>query len=203
MADIRAFFAIEIENQDTLEKIGKFQQELQKSIGPLKLVKPELMHITLRFLGNISEQNAQNLLEFLQKEINSVFFPQGKVYSSSFKGVGDFGKRVFFVKIQEQHDFLQKLNSLIEAKLTEFSGIKAESKPFTPHLTIARAKRSRHSARSNQIIHANAVHPGQLPYSELKKNYANYSFGLWTITKVVLKKSVLTPQGPIYSNFSL
>lgn len=203
MGDIRAFFAIEIENQDTLENICQYQQELQKSLGPLKLVKPELMHITLRFLGNISDHIAQKLFQFLQTAINKVHFPQEKAYQSSFTGVGDFGKRVFFVKIHEHQALLQKLNSLIEVKLTEFSDIKAENKPFTPHLTIARAKRSRKHSQSKRNQTQNIVNPGQLSYSELKQNFAHYNFGSWTISKVVLKKSVLTPQGPIYSNLSL
>ena len=54
MEKIRAFIAIEINAAQVLSKIQEFQAQLQKSIVPLKLVAPELIHITLRFLGNIS-----------------------------------------------------------------------------------------------------------------------------------------------------
>ena len=39
-----------------------------------------------------------------------------------------------------------------------------------------------------------------MSYTQLKSQYNEFEFGKWKIEKVVLKKSVLTPTGPIYSN---
>jgi len=92
---------------------------------------------------------------------------------------------------------LIKINHDIETKLLEFPQIKREDKPFTPHITIARAKDLRGSSPPK-----NRVNAGQKTYAELKQQYMTFEFGPWRLEKVVLKKSILTPKGPIYSNLS-
>ncbi|WP_457557805.1 RNA 2',3'-cyclic phosphodiesterase [Candidatus Harpocratesius sp.] len=194
---IRSFIAIDIPNQGTIQQILKYQARLQACIGPLKLVAPELMHITLKFLGNISIQDARCIYKILQEKINQSFFESNQHYQSNFKGVGDFRKQVFFVKIQGQEELLQKLHEIIDEELFQNQNILKETRPFHPHLTIARSRR-RHQ-RSNSKFKTNS-NPGQTSYTSLKHEYINFDFGKWTISKVVLKKSVLTPKGPIYSN---
>ncbi|MHA1673895.1 MAG: RNA 2',3'-cyclic phosphodiesterase [Promethearchaeota archaeon] len=192
---IRSFIAIEIPNPKTLVNIVTYQNELQQSIGPLKLVDSSLMHITLRFLGDISEKNARKIYEFLELNINSHYFSNKQSHEGEFKGVGDFGLRVFFVEIHQVNDLLQEINSKIEEFLVSLPEISSENRPFKPHLTIARAKRKNRSSQGKMVIN-----PGQRSYPQLKDDYADILFGTWTISKIVLKKSVLTPQGPIYSN---
>ena len=193
---IRAFFAIEIPNQTTLDAVERYQVALQRSLGPLKLVHRHLMHITVRFLGNISLAEARTLYFFLQSDVNSRFFPQGEVQRGSFRGVGDFGKRAFFVKIEKVLPLLRQINHTIEAELKNFPTIKQETKAYKPHLTIARARRNRNSSPSLP------KNPGQPLYSELKAQYRDHLFGEWDIARVVLKQSTLTPTGPIYSNLT-
>jgi len=196
MSKIRSFFAVELKNQQILNEIEKYQRELQKSIGPLKLVNRSLLHITLRFLGNVETETAKKLYNFMETEINSRYINQYDEKIGTLKGVGDFNKRVFFIKIHGVKELLQEIYEKINEKTRSFSEIKQESKPYTPHLTIARSKRtSHHRSQQNQISN-----PGQLPYPQLKSQYKEYEFGKWNIEKVVLKKSVLTPTGPIYSN---
>ncbi len=196
MSKIRSFFAIDLKNQHILDEIEKYQRNLQKSIGPLKLVNRSLLHITLRFLGDIDTETAKNLYNFAESEINSKYFYQKDEKIGILKGVGDFNKRVFFIKILDIKEFLQDIYIKINEKTRSFPEIKQESKLYTPHLTIARSKRnSHHRSRQNQVINS-----GQLPYPQLKSQYKEFEFGKWKIEKVVLKKSVLTPTGPIYTN---
>jgi 2'-5' RNA ligase len=199
---IRAFFAIEIPNQETLNNIIEYQGKLQKVLGPLKLVKRDLMHITSIFLGNILESEAKQLHHFMQTEINAKLFPDGKKYEGTFQGVGDFRKQVFFAKIQGVKDLLQEIHENLNEKLLEFPEIKRDTRAYHPHLTIARAKRnrSRRDSSPKNTHNNNIKNPGQQSYSQLKQDYSMYNFGSWTINEVVLKKSVLTPHGPIYSN---
>ena len=196
MSKIRAFFALELNNQQILDEIEKYQEKLQKSIGPLKLVNRSLIHITLKFLGNIDIKTAKNLYNFVESEINNQYFNQTDEKFGILKGVGDFNKRVFFIRIQGVKEFLQEIYEKINQKTKEFPEIKQESKPYSPHLTIARSKRnSRYRSQQN---HSN--NSGQIPYTQLKSQYKEFEFGKWKIEKVILKKSVLTPTGPIYSN---
>ncbi len=196
MSKIRSFFAVELNNKQILNEIEKYQRELQKSIGPLKLVNRSLLHLTLRFLGNIDTETAKELYFFAESEINSNYFYQKDEKIGILKGVGDFNKRIFFINILGVKVFLQEIYEKINDKTRYFPEIKQESKPYTPHLTIARSKRiSHHRSQQNQVKNS-----GQLPYSQLKSQYKEFEFGKWKIEKVVLKKSVLTPTGPIYTN---
>lgn len=194
--NIRSFIAIEIPNQSTLQKIQAYQEKLQKSIGPLKLVSPHLMHITLKFLGNITLEEAKLIKNFLDEELSPVYFPENKIYEGKFVGVGDFNRNVFFINIQGVFELLQELNTKIETYLEKFAEIKKETRAFRPHLTIARKKRNRYSKSSKSNVKQN---PGQIPYFQLKEQYQHFEFGEWTISRICLKKSILTPQGPIYS----
>ncbi|QEE16603.2 RNA 2',3'-cyclic phosphodiesterase [Promethearchaeum syntrophicum] len=196
MSKIRSFFAIELKSKLILDKIERYQRKLQKSIGPLKLVNRSLIHLTLRFLGDIDNETAKKLYNFMETEINNKYFNPEDEKIGILKGVGDFNKRVFFIRILGVKELLQEIYEKINKKTQSFPEIKLETKPYTPHLTIARSKRqSHHRSRQNQ-----KSNPGQLPYPQLKSQYKEFEFGKWNIEKVVLKKSVLTPTGPIYSN---
>ena len=63
-------------------------------------------------------------------------------------------------------------------------GIKADYKGFNPHLTIARVRSRRNIAK----------------LSELFREFENYYFGSFNVEVLRLKKSDLTPRGPIYTN---
>ena len=74
MEKIRAFVAVEIPNNETIDNIIVYQSELQRFMGPLKLVDRLIMHLTLQFLGDISIDTAQELYSFLKTEINPTYF---------------------------------------------------------------------------------------------------------------------------------
>ncbi len=196
MSTIRSFFAVELKNQQILDEIEKYQRKLQKSIGSLKIVDRSLIHLTIKFLGDIDVETAKILYNYMESEINNPYFYQNHEKLGILKGVGDFNKRVFFIRIQGVKELLQEIYEKINEKTREFPEIKQESKPYTPHLTIARSKRN--SRQRSQQNHRN--NSGQLSYTQLKSQYKEFEFGKWKIEKVVLKKSVLTPTGPIYSN---
>lgn len=189
---IRAFIAIELTDKETLDAIERYQTALQRSIGPLKLVKRDIMHVTLRFLSDITENDAKKICSFLQTEINSKYFHQGPIVARIEK-VGDFNRRAFFVDIVGADKLLNEIYSKIENFLEKQLGFPSEQRGFTPHLTVARSKEDYHGKKNRE-------NPGQISYSELKAQYKDYQFGPWNMHKVYLKKSVLTSQGPIYSN---
>ncbi|SRR6056297_3211779 len=188
---IRTFFAVDIEDDEILSQIEKYKTELQKSIGPLKLVDKDLMHITLRFLGNITTNQAEELYRYMEKEINEEYI--GNLEDGSFtceiKGVGNFRKKVFFVDITEGTEELREIHKILEKKIRTMKGIKHDNRKYNPHITIARKKR--------RGTHRNE---GQMSYPKLQHIYENFEFGSWKVKKIVLKKSDLTPKGPIYTN---
>jgi RNA 2',3'-cyclic 3'-phosphodiesterase len=191
---IRSFIAIDIPNPETIQQILDYQRQVQAILGPLKLVKPELMHITLHFLGDIEEEVAKKLFFYIKGQINEQLFAGGKTYEASFQGVGDFRRNVFFIKLKDPSEIIARAHGLIQQELEGYPSIRLDRRPFKPHLTIARAKRG-HQQRNKEAEKSLTAQ-----YQKLKNRYQDLVFGPWTIAGVHLKKSVLTPKGPIYSN---
>jgi 2'-5' RNA ligase len=191
MGQIRAFFAVEIKDKKLIHAISKLQEKLVRSIDRLKLVELENLHITLRFLGDISEQAAKRLYFFLETEVNPQFFQNGPIEFTVQK-LNDFSKRVFHLGLQGPVSVLREIHDRIDEELIKFYGFEQDRK-FKTHITLARARRSK-TKRPTTSFPLNEYH-------SLKNEYnSNMVLGRFKVAKVYLKKSVLTPQGPIYSN---
>ncbi len=181
---VRAFIAIELTDSITLKNIIEAQTKLQAKLGPLKLVDPKIMHLTLCFYGNITLQQAERAYKEIILPANAEFFV--KPLESRMKGVGKFGKNVFFVRIEKNLEMLQKVVEYIKEK-NEILELPFDAKEFNPHLTIARSKPNRAPPKNFVQL-----------WSEFEHIYKDFEFGPFVMNKILLKKSILTPQGPIY-----
>lgn len=175
---MRTFVAVEISNDKVLNSIAKLQSDLKINAKP---VSKENMHFTLLFLGEISDEMAQKVIESL----SSVSF---KPIQVNFTDVGAFpnsrSPRVVWLGIdQTASKNLVELAEQVEKKLSPL-GFRSD-KPFKPHLTIFRIK-NKISDISKELerLRTNEIEPDVI--SELK-----------------LKKSILTPTGPIYSDLQV
>ncbi|MEM1714089.1 MAG: RNA 2',3'-cyclic phosphodiesterase, partial [Desulfurococcaceae archaeon] len=103
------------------------------------------------------------------------------------KGIGVFPNmsrpRVIWAGVSEGADRLIDLAKIIEAIVRKI-GIPPDKEEFVPHITIARVKGLRNIDKLIKAIY----------------NFTNIDFGVSEITGIYVKKSVLTPRGPIYSN---
>ncbi len=171
---MRTFVAAEITDQGILNSIKSLQSNLRIGARPVEL---QNMHFTLLFLGEISEDMAQ----IVQNELKNIQFDS---FDISFEGIGAFPKpkfpRVVWVGVKNGAEELVKLAKNVEEKLSPL-GFKSD-KEFKPHITIFRIK--------NKI--------GDIT-DELAK-YSNEKFGSQRISEIKFKKSILTPNGPIYSD---
>ena len=172
---MRVFIAIEILDTEILKKIQKFQDNLEINAKPVKIKQ---IHFTLQFLGEITEKKCEKVKDELKKITFSRF-------NVVLKGVGGFpnlkNPRVIWVGIDKNGG--EKLTSIaneIATKLTML-GFKKDKK-FKPHLTIFRMKK-----KISDI-------------SSIMKEYEALEFGTEIISKIKLKKSVLSPKGPEYSD---
>jgi 2'-5' RNA ligase len=176
---IRSFIAFDLNSESVLTKITAAQNLLVKSGADLKLVEPKNIHITMRFLGNIKP----NMIEKIFEEMKKVQFTPFNVRIS---GVGAFPKlnypRVLWAGITEGADQLRSIASQLEPRLCSL-GFTPDPKGFSPHLTIARVKSERNKAVLIKCITENA----------------KYEFGIVKTECLRLKRSDLTPKGPIYS----
>ena len=186
---IRTFIALELKDKETLEKIQSFGNRLKSIQSRLKLVEPQNLHMTVKFLGNIEESLAPKIYNILKNEINEKLF-QNKTYEFKLKGTGQFRKySVLWIKLIGNIQFLQDVKDNVESLLNQNLKIERDKRQkFTPHLTIGRLK-------PNKINYKN--------FEGLKKlinNNKNLEFGSFNINEIKFKQSVLTPNGPIYSD---
>jgi 2'-5' RNA ligase len=184
---IRVFLAVEL-SSDVRKKLSELQQQLRKTLPPINWVRPESIHLTLKFLGFVDPSIISQLL--------SVLKPIGKkqhVFSIDVHGLGVFPQvkhpRIFWIGLTGNTQALQELVLEIEAAL-EPLGFPPEEKAYHPHLTLARIKRENATVGSalleNQVLEKDQ-HLGTLTIdrftliqSDLDSSGARYT-SLWTV----------------------
>jgi len=171
---VRTFIAIEVNDQDVLNSIHKIQTELNIKAKPVELHN---MHFTVQFLGEVSEEMVGKISDAL----NSIEFSS---FSISFASIGVFPKtnspRVIWIGVTDGINKLEKLAEMIRSKLSDI-GVSPDKK-FKPHVTIFRVK--------NKIENM----------SDKLEKFSSYYFGKQIVSEIKLKKSELTPNGPIYTD---
>lgn len=172
---MRVFVAIEITSDKIINSISKFQSEININAKPVELHN---LHFTLQFLGEIS----QDVVEKIIVALKSVKFSKFMV---DFKGIGVFPKlkfpRIVWIGTDEKGGkLLTELAKNVENVLLPL-GFTVD-KPFKPHITVFRIK--------NKIE----------DITKKLQMYEVFEFGSQKITNFKFKQSVLTPNGPIYSN---
>ncbi|MHA2280899.1 MAG: RNA 2',3'-cyclic phosphodiesterase [Promethearchaeota archaeon] len=186
---IRSFIALELKENTTIENITSFSSRLKKNQPNLKLVKPENLHMTVKFLGNISESLAPKIYQILKTEINEKLF-HGKEFKYYLKGVGQFNKfTVLWVKLVGDISFLQTIKDSVEDLLNLRLKVDRDRRTqFKPHLTIGRLRKEKINYKTFDI------------FKKLISENKSMEFGAFKISQIKLKKSDLTPKGPIYSD---
>jgi 2'-5' RNA ligase len=176
---IRSFLAFDIESDTVLNRLATAQNLLVQTGADVKLVEPQNIHITVRFLGNITTEMIEKIFEEMKKV-------QFASFNVQIKGIGAFPNphysRVVWAGITEGADQLKSVFSQLEPRLRRL-GFTPDHKGFSPHLTIARVRSGRNKQQLAEFITENA----------------NYEFGSLNARCLRLKKSTLTPKGPIYS----
>jgi len=174
----RGFIAIDIESN---KKLIDFENEIKKTEADLKLVEPENIHITLKFLGDTEEKHLEEIKDIITKSIEDI-----EPFNIKLKGTGVFPNqnyiKVVWVGIENSGpiaEIAQKIDNQ-----TVKIGFKKEKRGFSPHLTIARVKTARNKDKLLQVL----------------EKYRDVEFADIKVEAVKLKKSELTPKGPIYTD---
>jgi 2'-5' RNA ligase len=182
MVEIRCFIAVEVNDSDVVRQIARIQQDLLSSGAKLKLVQPQNLHFTLHFLGNIDEQRIPELADILEKV-------EGNVFDIDLVGLGCFRPqrpRVIWIGCTTGADQLIQHQQVIGKELRAHR-FPSEKRKYSPHLTVIRVR--------------SGVNRVQL--MELVNQHTNKEFGRIQVKAIKLKKSTLTPKGPIYENLAM
>ena len=134
--DLRLFVALELPDS-MKEALAETMDELRsRGATPLRWVRPEGIHLTLKFLGNVSPARLPNVEAALVKAVPAPF-----AISLTLEGLGTFGgpnrTRVVWVGVGGQTQELAGLARRIDEALAG-AGFAREDRPFAAHLTLAR-----------------------------------------------------------------
>ncbi|MEB3806389.1 MAG: RNA 2',3'-cyclic phosphodiesterase [Desulfurococcales archaeon] len=176
---IRTFIAIDIEDPLLLSRIERLKDTIASTGVPMKLVETGNIHLTLRFIGEISRDRVDEIIESVLKPL------KGEPFEISLKGLGAFPSvnrpRVVWIGVEKGADVLKRLKEAIEDAMARI-GFPRDRPGFVPHITLARIKGSRNLPLLVRVLN----------------EYQDYEIGETTVYHVRLKKSTLTRSGPIY-----
>jgi 2'-5' RNA ligase len=180
---MRCFIAIDID-----EKIRKSLSHLQDELrgkadvrkGDVKWVKPESIHLTLKFLGEIRDEQTVEVCN-ITREVAG----RHKSFDVDVEAVGSFGgrsARVLWVGAGQNCVELLQLQADLEKQL-DVAGWPKEARKFSAHLTLCRIRNAKAGFKLAQMV----------------RDYENLHLGTMPADSVTVFQSELTPQGPIYT----
>jgi RNA 2',3'-cyclic 3'-phosphodiesterase len=172
---VRAFIALEL-SREIRESIGEAQLPLRSSYARLTFVDPAQIHLTVKFLGEIDITTLAKVKEALRGTRFAPFpVTVGKVALNNPRR-----PQTIWCTVDDGGKG-NELVVLIDRALAPL-GCEPETRRFLPHATLARVKSTDPSL-----------------FAALKR-IGDREFGRCMITGMVLKKSTLTPAGPVYEN---
>ncbi|MFA4661957.1 RNA 2',3'-cyclic phosphodiesterase [Pyrococcus kukulkanii] len=178
---MRAFIAIDV-SEEVRDAIVKAQDFIGTKEAKIKFVERENLHITLKFLGEITQEQAEEI-----KKVLAEIAKRHKKHEVRVKGIGVFPNpnyvRVIWAGV-ENDEGIKAIAQDIERELSKL-GFKKD-KEFVAHVTIGRVKFVK----------------DKLGLAMKLKELANEDFGTFRVEAIELKKSTLTPKGPIYETLA-
>jgi len=177
---IRTFIALELP-PSVISLLDKVQEDLKSMRLQAKWVRPENIHLTLKFLGNINPGDIDKIGRAMIDAVDDF-----AAINLVARGVGVFPgikrPRVIWVGLGGQIQLLFAVQRVLEENLAAL-GFKKEKRPFKGHLTLGRFKQTVDPNTIRQII----------------REYANLYSEEFTARRIILYKSDLKPTGAVYS----
>ncbi len=177
---MRLFVACEIP-ENLKNNIEEFQNSLKNENDRIKWVEKENLHLTMKFIGETEEKN----LVKIKESLSSVRF---KSFLTSVSDFGVFPPRGHIRVVWMGLSPADQINDLHEKIDSSLNAIELEKDTrFQSHITLGRVKFIRDKESFIKKV------------NEIKEKFKSEPF---KIDRFVLKKSVLTPQGPIYTDLA-
>jgi len=187
MEQVRSFIAIELPDELKLELsqlVAKLKSGEQSWV---KWADPYGIHLTLKFLGNVAVNMLSDITGAIEKAVQGI-----APFHLEVKELGVFPNlrrvQVAWVGISGEVDKLSQLQQRIESNLAPL-GFTPESRPFVPHLTLARLRDQASLAERQEF--------GQLITGTRFTATHNIK-----VNAISLMRSQLTREGAIYSRIS-
>ena len=176
---MRLFVAIELDERPR-SRLEEVQAGLRPHCDGVRWVRPELLHLTVKFLGEVADSRVPEVSEAVVQAAATV-----EPFTMTITGCGCFppdgSVRIVWVGAEDASGTLDRCLESVDAELSRI-GFPPERRPASPHITIGRvrADRSGGAVRSAvQAFHYREVHQA--------------------VNSVTLMSSVLSPKGPTYA----
>ena len=178
---MRTFIALELP-ESVRERLGQLQERLKGTENRIKWVNPSLIHLTMKFLGEVKESNLEKVTQ-VARNVTGRF----SIFKMKIGKMGVFpnfsSPRVIWVGIEEGKDKLETLAAELEEKLGQ-EGFSRSSRKWTSHLTLARVKVLKEKEKLKALL---LQYCKEVEGIEVK------------VKSLSVIKSELTPRGPIYT----
>jgi len=173
----RAFISVDL---DRFSPLKHLVDEIRAASPALKVVDIELIHLTLKYLGDTQESLVPSIVSIMKDSVQGV-----EPFKIRLVGTGAFPNldymRVLWVGL-EDNGILAPIAQKLDVSLSKF-GFEKEERAFSPHVTIGRMKGPQGKDRLKAVLN----------------EHKTEVFGEQQITGIRLKKSILSPEGPSYS----
>ncbi|MFZ3342338.1 MAG: RNA 2',3'-cyclic phosphodiesterase [Terriglobales bacterium] len=187
---MRIFIGIDLD-EGIRGRIARFVEGTSGFAPDARWVRPDSLHITLKFIG---EQKAEQV-DAITRQLRTI---ESAPFEIQVSGYGFFptakSPRVFWIGVHAGPQLAQ-LAAKIDAAVADL-GIPPEGRPYSPHLTLARA-----GGRSGDPKQCKSDRPNSI-FAVLQKRLAamgELDFGTMTADKVILYQSQLSPAGSKYT----
>lgn len=173
---MRAFVSLELP-QTVKKEIDEIQQKLKATNLQARWVKPEIVHLTLAFLGSVTPDKIEPIKKIIQNVVTKMN-PVKLKLSQLNCFPNPVKPRIIFIKLSGELDKLNALAIKIRKQLKK-ENVWFDKKPFSAHLTLARIKKKQNLTSLVKKIKIKQV--------EFMAN------------QITLTKSQLTNSGPVYT----
>jgi 2'-5' RNA ligase len=177
---LRCFFAVKLP-ADATRQIAKAQARLKNAAPSWKWVSAENFHLTMKFLGEVEQTLLENIWRTVQAGLTGMC-----EISLQLKGLGVFpnprAPRVAWAGVEAGAAALAELAERIETAC-EQCGFPRETRRFTAHLTLGRAREARPAPEMITVLN----------------EYQDTIFGEGIVDRVLLMRSTLTRAGAVYN----
>ncbi len=184
MAGWRSFIAVEL-STEIAEGVRGIQKGLRERTAGVSWVRPEGIHLTLKFLGDVDPGRVEGIASTAEASIKAIgpFF-------IGIRGCGGFpnprNPRVIWIGVEDPAGLVKELQARLEQGMQEM-GFAREGRAYTPHLTIGRLRSGKRKGEVAQALEA----------------MKGCDLGTMEVREICLFRSQLKPTGAEYTKLKV
>ncbi|MFP4105078.1 MAG: RNA 2',3'-cyclic phosphodiesterase [Phycisphaerae bacterium] len=178
---MRTFLAVDLD-EPTRASLAELAGKVSPTLGKMKFVAPENLHVTMKFLGDVPDEVVRDVCEAAERAATRLSPFDVSVSGLSFVPPKGRRLRMIWANVRDESGGLRRLFDELELELGEL-GYPPEPREFAPHVTLARVKVARDAGAVRAAL------------SDVEQR----DFGLVSVGNLTVYRSELTRRGPVYT----